>query len=201
MSLPVFEIYTHKESGARIETHPWVHRDGRQMIGFTRIYPPRTGKGPAHVHSDNEQRNVVRFGIARYRIGKESGELGPGEELVIPPGAPHVDPFNDTDEALQMTTFFSPGSAWMTMFGRTHAQAIRDGNVDPQQQLKPLHLMLMLNQPGGTTFAAGLPIGVQRRLVIPLLAAVGRWKGYRPAYGFQPQDHDRSPRRTFERDD
>lgn len=153
MLLPVFEIYTHKDSGAQIETHPWGHRDGRQMIGFTRTYPPRTGKGPAHVHSDNEQRNIVRFGIARYRIGKETGELGPGDELVIPPGTPHVDPYNDTDEALQMTTFFSPGSAWMVMFGRTLAQAIRDGNVDQQQQLKPLHLMVMMtaiDHRGGT---------------------------------------------------
>jgi mannose-6-phosphate isomerase-like protein (cupin superfamily) len=188
VSLNVFEIYTHEESGARIDTHPWFYRDGKQMFGLTRIFPPHTGKGLPHVHAGVEQRNTVRHGVARYRIGKAWRELEPGEELVIPAGTPHLDPYNDTGGALEMTTLFSPGPMYLFHYARTLGQAIRDGNVNSQQEFKLLHLMVMLNQPGGSTYAAGPPISVQRLFVIPLMATLGRLRGYRPAYGFGIRD-------------
>jgi hypothetical protein len=53
--LPVYEIYTEPGSGARLELHPWLYLDGRQYLGFTRVLPPHTGRGPAHVHPAVEQ--------------------------------------------------------------------------------------------------------------------------------------------------
>jgi quercetin dioxygenase-like cupin family protein len=188
MALNVFEIYTHEESGARIDTHPWFYRDGQQMFGLTRIYPPHTGRGLPHLHKDVEQRNSVRFGVARYRLGKQWRELEPGEELVIPAGTPHIDPFNDSDGALEMTTLFSPGPMYLFHYARTLGQAIRDGKVNSQQEFRLLHLMVMLAQPGARTYAAGPPIAIQRRVVIPLMAAIGRLRRYRPAYGFGYRD-------------
>jgi quercetin dioxygenase-like cupin family protein len=192
MSLNVFEIYTHDDSGARIDTHPWFYRDGQQLFGWTRIFPPHTGRFAAHRHEDVEQRTTVSFGAARYRIGREWRELEPGEELVIPPGTPHVDPYNDTDGALELTTLFSPGPMYLFHYARTLGQAIRDGNVTHQQEFKLLHLMVMLAQPGAETYAAGPPIALQRFVVIPLMAALGRLRGYRPAYGFGHPDPKRS---------
>jgi quercetin dioxygenase-like cupin family protein len=185
--LPVYEIYTEPGSGTRLDLHPWFYLDGRQYLGFTRVLPPHTGRGPSHVHPGVRQRSVVLDGgPARYRLGFSGRAriLALGEELTVPPGRPHVDPFNDGDQPITVRSVFSPGPVSLLAFGRTLGQAIRDGQVNAQQELPLPHLLLMLAQADSVIFAAGLPVGVQRhvlRLVTPLL----RRRGYRPAAGLK----------------
>jgi hypothetical protein len=183
--LPVFEFYTEPGSGARLDLHPWFYLGGRQYLGFTRVLPPNTGRGPIHVHPGVEQRSVLLDGgAARYRLGRRGRVLIVGEELSIPPGRPHVDPFNATDQPITVRSVFSPGPVSMLAFGRTLGQAIRDGKTNAQQELPLPHLLLMLAQPDSVIFAAGLPIGPQRHL-LRLVAPVFRRRGYRPGAGLR----------------
>jgi quercetin dioxygenase-like cupin family protein len=189
--LPVLEFYTEPGSGARLELHPWFYRGGRQYLGFTRVLPPRTGRGPAHVHPGVEQRCVLLAGgAARYRLGGRDRVLPAGEELVIPPGRPHVDLFNDADQPVTVRSLFSPGPVSLLAYGRTLGQAIRDGKANAQQELPLPHLPLMLAQPDSAILAAGLPAGPQRQL-LRLAAPLLRRRGYRPAPGLR----DRAVRR------
>ncbi len=183
--LPVYEIYSEPGSGARLELHPWFYLDGHQYLGFTRVLPPRTGRGPSHVHPGVEQRSVLLDGgAAVYRSGGRRRVLAPGEELTIPPGRPHVDPFNDGDQPVTVRSVFTPGPVSLLAYGRTLGQAIRDGKTNAQQELPLPHLLLMLAQPDSVIFAAGPPVGVQRH-VLRLLAPLFRWRGYRPAAGLR----------------
>jgi hypothetical protein len=195
--LPVFEIYTGQGDGARLELHPWFYLGGRQHLGVTRVLPPHTGRGPIHVHPGVEQRSVLLDGgAARYRLGfprhgpprlglpGHGRVLAPGEELIIPPGRPHVDPFNDGDEPITVRSVFTPGPVSLLAYGRTLGQAIRDGKTTAQRELPLAHLLVMLAQPDSVIFAAGLPIAMQRHL-LRLIAPVLRRKGYRPAPGLR----------------
>jgi quercetin dioxygenase-like cupin family protein len=188
--LPVLEFYTEPGTGARLELHPWFYLGERQYLGFTRVLPPHTGRGPAHLHPGVEQRCVLLDGgAARYRLDGRDRGLSAGEELVIPPGRPHVDPFNAADQPITVRSVFSPGPVSLLAFGRTLGQAIRDGKTNAQQELPLPHLLLMLAQPDSVILAAGLPAGPQRRL-LRLAAPVLRRRGYRPAPGLR----DRSVR-------
>jgi mannose-6-phosphate isomerase-like protein (cupin superfamily) len=182
--LPVYEFYT-RQDGARLDLHPWFYLSGREYLGFTRALPPRTGRGPAHVHPGVEQRSVVLDGgTARYRLGGRTGLLAAGDELVVPPGRPHVDPFNASSQPVTVRAVFSPGPVSLLAYGRTLGQALRDGAVNAQQELPLAHLLLMLAQPDSAILAAGLPPTLQRHL-LRLLAPVLRKRGYRPAAGFR----------------
>lgn len=184
--LPVYEFYTRRD-GARLELHPWFYADGREYLGITRVLPPGTGRGPAHVHPGVEQRSLVlNGGTARYRLGGRLGLLAAGEELVIPPGRPHVDPFNPGGHPVTVRSVFTPGPVALLAYGRTLGQALRDGSVNAQQELPLPHLLLMLAQPRSPILAARLPPALQRpalRLLAPLLSHLG----YHPAPGLRPR--------------
>ncbi|WP_040808454.1 hypothetical protein [Nocardia concava] len=184
--LPIFEIYTGAR-GARLEIHPWFFVNGQQYLGLTRVLPPGTGKGPAHIHLGVTQHSFLLDGPrARYRRGLRSGSLTTDDELIIPPGAAHVDPYNDTDRPITIRTLYSPGPVWMLSFGRTLGQAVRDGKTNAHQELHFLHLLMMLASPGSVTYAAGIPLPVQRHLLLPLAARLARRRGYGPAAGLRP---------------
>lgn len=187
-ALPIFEIYVESATGARLEMHPWFYDEGRQYLGLTRVLPPHTGRGRAHRHPGIEQRTVLLEGAsARYRCGGQDGILGTREELAIPAGTPHIDPYNDSDEPITVRTLFSPGPMHVVVLGRTHGQALRDQCVDSQQELTLPHLISVLAERDSCTYAAGLPIGLQRML-LPVAAVLARHRGYRPARGFRGRD-------------
>ncbi|MFC9993901.1 cupin domain-containing protein [Nocardia sp. NPDC127526] len=185
--LPIYEIYT-GPNGARIELHPWFFAAGRQYLGLTRILPPHTGKSPAHIHPGITQHSLLLAGPrARYRLGWRTALLKTGESVTVPPGKPHIDPYNDSDTPIVVRTLYSPGPVWMLSYGKTLGQALRDGNVNSQQELHLPQLLLMLGTPGSTTFAATLPLPLQRRLLLPLATRFARRRGYSPAAGLR--DH------------
>lgn len=183
--LPIFEIYS-GAGGARVELHPWFFVEGRQYLGLTRVLPPGTGKGPAHRHLGTTQHSFLLDGDgARYRRGRRTGRLAQGDVLTVDPGVPHVDPYNDGDRPLVVRTLYTPGPVWLMSFGKTLGHAIRDGKVNSQQELRLAHLLLMLGTPGSVTYAAAIPIAVQRRVLLPLAGRVARRRGYAPAAGLR----------------
>ena len=52
---------------------------------------PNAGGGPLHRHMHQTERLAVEQGTLRVRTGLRSSRLiGPGEDIVIPPGKPHT---------------------------------------------------------------------------------------------------------------
>src|SRR5205823_1960493 len=94
----VAEIHEEPESGARISLHAFRHEEGEWIASYERILPPGTGRGFALRHNAFEEAFHVVSGRAAYRLGRDEGVLEAGEELVIPRGVPHLDPYNPFDE-------------------------------------------------------------------------------------------------------
>jgi hypothetical protein len=182
--LPIFENYS-GANGARVELHPWFYIDGRQYLGLTRVLPPGTGRAPAHMHTVTQRSVLLRGTAARFRRGGRPGTLTAGEEVIIPPGLRHVDPYNDTGEPIVVRTLYSPGPVWLLSYGRMLGRAIRDGRVGAQQELPLLHLLLMLGSPGSVTRAAFVPAALQRHVLLPLAGRLARRRGYAPTEGLR----------------
>lgn len=72
-------------TGERIE---FVH-DAPELLAIQAVWPPGRSRAPAHVHPEAEERWTVLAGRARFRIGDEEVEAGPGETVVAPAGTPH----------------------------------------------------------------------------------------------------------------
>lgn len=150
---------------------------------------PRRGRDgvPAHLHPTASERFTIRCGRARYRLGKNEGELGPGATIEMPAGVPHIHPWSVSDEPLryrQEAVAEEPDGdllersldGLLTMFALA-----REGRVNAKGVPNPLQMAVLGHYMMPGTFLAVLPCGLQRAL-LPLPAALGRAFGYRPIY-------------------
>jgi hypothetical protein len=55
------------------------------------------------------------------------------------------------------------------------------GQLDEQDRFPQLQLFVILRATNARSYAAGPPLALQRAM-LPLLAALGRLKGYKPRY-------------------
>jgi mannose-6-phosphate isomerase-like protein (cupin superfamily) len=82
---------------------------------------PRPGRRTLpHVHPGMEERWEVVAGRARFRIGEEELEAGPGETVVAPPGTPHV-AWNPTDGEVRLRIEMRPALRWEEFVERLFA--------------------------------------------------------------------------------
>jgi mannose-6-phosphate isomerase-like protein (cupin superfamily) len=65
-----------------------------------------------HVHPAMEERWQVVEGRAAFRIGDgEERKIGPGEEIVAPPGVPH-EGWNPADDPVLLSVTMTPAGRW-----------------------------------------------------------------------------------------
>jgi len=153
------------------------------------VYRPMSGETavPAHLHPRATETFEILSGRGRYRLGSTEGRLGPGEQIVMPAGVPHVHPWSDSAEELHVrqTAVVDPPDpdglvaslqALVTLFGLAAA-----GKVNRQGLPNPLQLAVALHSTMPATYLASPPIPLQRFLV-GALAGLGRVLGYRTAY-------------------
>jgi mannose-6-phosphate isomerase-like protein (cupin superfamily) len=145
--------------------------------------------GPAHVHRVWTETFEVVQGTASYRLGKEVRTLQPGETIVMPPGVPHLHPWN-TGSGIMVFRHTND-------FGATTPEAVHDvlgafatinglageGRVGtngvPKNPLQVAATIRLLTKHGG--FDATLPIPLQ----LAVSATFGRLAealGYRAIY-------------------
>lgn len=111
-------------TGAQIMVGSW-NGEAEATLIYDIVIPGHGGALPEHVHHDRVERYDVRRGVARYRLHGEEKALHAGEYIVIPEGAPHVNPWNDQDEELVVQATIVPArdteAAWMRI-GFTRAE-------------------------------------------------------------------------------
>ena len=61
-----------------------------ELLRFEQFVQKDHAPVPAHVHGRQEERFVVLSGRMGVRAGEKEIVLGPGEEIVVPPGTPHT---------------------------------------------------------------------------------------------------------------
>jgi mannose-6-phosphate isomerase-like protein (cupin superfamily) len=152
--------------------------NGEDVLELRRIVTPRTGKTLPHVHLDYVERFVVESGSARAKVDGRAVSLGTGDELKVPAGTDHTNPANAGDQDLVMRHVFEPVSRFILAYIETLGQLMHQNRTNRQGDLPVAVIFALANETESQSFAAGLPKGLQRRVLAPLVARYARARGY-----------------------
>jgi mannose-6-phosphate isomerase-like protein (cupin superfamily) len=168
-------------TGSRLEVVATPRDSGRHVLVVERLQKPGTGKAGAHLHLDFEHRFAVLDGRLTLELDGEERTFGAGEEVHVQPKTPHRDPWNTSDEDLRFRTEFEPVPEFVEGFTAAFGHLLQEGRTNDQDFVPDLQLFVCLYAYRGQSYGVGPPIWLQKAL-IPVLAAVGRLRGYRAAY-------------------
>jgi mannose-6-phosphate isomerase-like protein (cupin superfamily) len=171
------EAYANPRTGTRIE----IQELGPERLVFVRRYPPATGKADPHVHLDFSQTWEVLSGTATLAIDGKIRRLTAGESVEAGTGEKHQDPYNETDGELSVRWRVEPVTDFVEGYLNAFAHGLARDELNDQDEFPMLQLFVILNATRARSYTTAVPIGVQKA-TLPLLAAVGRLRGYRPSY-------------------
>lgn len=151
-----------------------------ELLRFEQFVKGGNPEVPEHIHPKQEERFVVHSGRMGVRAAGSEKVLGPGEEILVPPGTPHTF-WNAGDEELHHVVELRPALEHETFF-ETIFGLQRDGKFPAEGEKRPPNLLQgALIVTGYENFLARPPIPVQKILFTPL-ALLGRLFGYRASY-------------------
>lgn len=134
----------------------------------------------SHLHPSQEERFVVLEGMYGYKIGARTGTAGPGETVVCPIGLPHSQ-WNAGSGVMRIYYEHRPALESAELFFETYFGLSRDGKLLPSGDMSLLQAAVLLTAVADFMRIASPPLIVQD-VGFPLLAAVGRARGYRARY-------------------
>ena len=150
-----------------------------ELLEMESHYRPQ-GRPPAlHYHPAQRERFEVLHGTLRVSLDGEERDLSPGEVLVIEPGTVHE--------------MWNPGTEWAVVnwqvrpalktewFLRTAFGLAQDGQVNTLGLPRLLQAAVLLRAHDAEFRLARPPYAIQR-LLMGVLAPVGRLAGYRAEY-------------------
>ena len=133
----------------------------------------------AHVHPEQEERFEIRSGTMKFRMNGKTIVAGPGETVVVPPGARHKFS-NGGDEEVQVRVEVRPALKMEELFENTVALAA-EGRTNRKGMPKPVHLALFVGEYEREVRAPFPPAPVVKALMAPL-AWLGRHRGHAERY-------------------
>jgi quercetin dioxygenase-like cupin family protein len=115
-------------TGERVRFVRTAAETGGELLELELTWPRPGRRAPEHVHPEMEERYQVVAGTASFRIDGVEQTAGPGEVVVVPPGAPHL-AWNPTDGEVRLRVEFRPALRWEDfverLFTLLHAGADR----------------------------------------------------------------------------
>lgn len=130
-----------------------------------------------HYHTLQTESFEVLSGQARYIAGGQEGVIKAGEKVSFPPRTPHINPWNDGEDELQIIQSLSPALD----FDVFHLNIIRSaakGYIRRDGSTKLLAQAVALHETKSKVYTTKLPEAVQR-VLFAVLAPIGRLLGYR----------------------
>jgi quercetin dioxygenase-like cupin family protein len=145
-----------------------------------------------HYHPSLTERFRVLSGRLQLSLDGRRQTVDAGGDVTIPPGVVH-DFWNDSDEDVEILVDVRPGRCFELMISTLWGLA-NDGKTNAQGLPGPLRLAVIAREFRDIIRFTKPPALVQRT-VLPLLAALGRARGYRPYYPeyLEPQGHEEPP--------
>lgn len=173
------------ELGKRYTSHrgSWIQitdRSGGRM-SFERHYAERTGKADPHYHLDFTQTWEVLSGAGELEVDGEVRELRAGDRVVLEPGTPHRDPYLPAVGELRVKGTFDPDTDFIEGYAEAWAHHMRQGTVNDQDEMPLTQILVIARATAGQSYTSRLPRGLQKA-TLPLIAAIGRLRGYKPSY-------------------
>lgn len=155
-------------SGERITIRVSGDESGGELLAWELRLAPGGRVPNGHVHPVQEERFTVVEGCLRFRVGRRSRLVGPGQTVTVPPGAPHH--FANPGRAEALVLVETRPAMQMHELLRVAAQLARDGRGRPRRLPRPVDLLLFMDEFRSEVQAAYLPA----RLVRPVVRAVAR---------------------------
>jgi quercetin dioxygenase-like cupin family protein len=172
----VFENPATRETG-RIITGAG-DTEGRYMQSETRVRPGGA-VSVVHRHRECTERFEVLEGELTVQLDGQTRTLTPGEQLTIAPGAAHHYA-NTSDEDVVFRFDVWPAARFEAMVVTLFALGM-EGRTDAKGAPSPLQMAVLLDEYGDVLEVVGPPRWLQR-IVIPVLARIGRARGLRARY-------------------
>jgi len=168
------------QTGERLIFRSTADSSNGQLFRAELIVKPGPYVVRAHIHPSQEESFVVLEGAYGYKIGNRTGVAEPGETLVCPVGVSHSQ-WNAGDGILRIYYEHRPALTSAEIFFETQFGLSRDGKLSPKGDINLLQGAVLLQEVGDFIRPSSPPIAVQNTL-FPVLAALGRMRGYRARY-------------------
>lgn len=133
-----------------------------------------------HLHAIQSESFEILAGHGRWMVNGVEHDLHPGDRVEIPPGVAHLNPWRVGDEVLHVRQRNTPGLDFDVYF-ETAIKAAQRGKALPSGNLDQLHQAVILAGTRSKSYLTTAPVWLQKML-LPLLAALGRRKGYQFRY-------------------
>jgi quercetin dioxygenase-like cupin family protein len=173
----VIENPRRKEQVRFVETA--IETNGARMVAEVTAQPTEVGP-PVHMHPAQTETFEVERGTLTYVLGRaQPRTAGPGEVVVVPPGVSHTW-WNSGPSTLHMVGRLEPAGRFQT-FIETIYGLIRDGKVNARGIPVPLQMAVIAWEFRKDVVFTAIPAPA-RLVVLPVVAAIGRLRGYRPWY-------------------
>ncbi len=151
-------------------------------LKFERSFAPRTGHADPHRHDDLTQTWDALSGEGLIEVEGEEREFRTGDRVAISPGTPHRDPWNPSSAELHVRGIFEPVTDFIEAYAEAYVYHLTDGGrLNDQDELPLLQIFVTSRATNGRSWADSPPVAIQKAS-LPLLAAVGRLRGYKPSY-------------------
>ena len=142
----------------------------------------------AHQHPHQEERFEVLEGTMTFKLGRRKITAGPGEVVVIPPGATHAFATGgDTNAVVRVEV---RPALKMEQLLEAACELAQEGRTTRKGMPKPLHLALFVHEFRDEVQAPFPPAWAQRASLAPL-AAIGRARGHAERYEATPTAPER----------
>ncbi len=168
------------QTGERLIFRSTADSSNGQLFRAELIVKPGPYVVRSHIHPSQEESFVVLEGVYGYQIGNRTGVAQPGETLVCPVGVSHSQ-WNGGQGILRILYEHRPALTSAEVFFETQFGLSRDGKLSPTGDMKVLQGAVLLQEVGDFIRPSSPPIYVQNTL-FPMLAAIGRMRGYRARY-------------------
>jgi quercetin dioxygenase-like cupin family protein len=176
--LQVGKRYSSPRTGTWLEV---VERADGNMK-FERSFAPGTGRTDPHLHQDLTQTWECLSGEGMIEAEGVEREFRTGDRVAISPGKPHRDPWNPSATELHVRGMFEPINDFIEAYAEAYVHHLTEsGRLNDQDELPLLQIFVTSQATNGRSWAESPPVAVQKAS-LPLLAAVGRLRGYRSSY-------------------
>ena len=169
--------YTSPETGTWIEI---VERDGPTMK-FERSFASRTGRADPHLHEDLTQTWEALSGEGMIEVDGKEREFRTGDRVELAPGLKHRDPWNPSGTELHVRGTFDPNNDFIESYAEAYAHLLTEDGLNEQEELPLLQILVIAKATNGRSYGGSPPVAIQKAS-LPLLAAFGRLRGYKPSY-------------------
>jgi quercetin dioxygenase-like cupin family protein len=168
------------QTGERLIFRSTADSSNGRLFQAELIVNPGSYVVKSHIHPMQEESFVVLEGMYGYTIGGRNGVAHPGEKLVCPIGVAHSQ-WNAGDGVMRIYYEHRPALVSAEIFFETQFGLSREGKLSAEGDINLLQGAVLLQEVGDFIRPASPPISVQN-VLFPLLAAVGRTRGYRARY-------------------